>query len=366
MAKLYNGDKLFPLVIKPTGNQPLDDRTVVQSFNDLIDENTFMVDGSKVAYSGMLVAVVDDQQVYMLINENETTKTESWIAVGSGNGTITVDTYEEAVEIASAETLGQFIFVKGENLAYVVIGEDTLMKLASSTAGNIDDVVNGLQARVAALETNVEGLAETVNGIKYPVTDVKVDGESILDADGVAQLSDLATNSAVDGKIQDAFNAFATDLSNDNVVNTYKELIDYAAAHGAEFTELVGEVDKKIENVEVNGVDATISGKTASVKINAEDIEIGVPITDGSTDIHAANAKISTVLQSIQDSITVAQAGSYAGVVPGNGINAELTASKTQHTISVKLANTDGNLLSVDGNGLFAAMYYDGDDEYVE
>ena len=47
----------------------------------------------------------------------------------------------------------------------------------------------------------------------------------------------------VDQKINDAFNDFATKVSDDKVVNTYKELIDYAATHGAEFTELVGEVD---------------------------------------------------------------------------------------------------------------------------
>ena len=43
--------------------------------------------------------------------------------------------------------------------------------------------------------------------------------------------------------IDDAFNDFATKVSDDNVVNTYKELIDYAASHSAEFTELVGVVD---------------------------------------------------------------------------------------------------------------------------
>ena len=106
-----------------------------------------------------------------------------------------------------------------------------------------------------------------------------------------------------------------------------------------------------IESVSVNGINATIEDKNASIEIKATDIEIGATITDGETNIHEANAKLSTVLQSIQDSITVAQAGSYTGVVAGNGINAELTASKTQHTISVKVAETEGNLISVDGNG---------------
>lgn len=47
---------------------------------------------------------------------------------------------------------------------------------------------------------------------------------------------------SVNAKITAAFNDFSTKVSDDNVVNTYKELIDYAAAHGAEFTTLVGQV----------------------------------------------------------------------------------------------------------------------------
>ena len=42
--------------------------------------------------------------------------------------------------------------------------------------------------------------------------------------------------------IDDAFNDFATKVSDDNVVNTYKELVDYAAAHGAEVATLVGQI----------------------------------------------------------------------------------------------------------------------------
>lgn len=42
--------------------------------------------------------------------------------------------------------------------------------------------------------------------------------------------------------IDDAFNDFATKVSDDNVVNTYKELVDYAAANGAEVVTLVGQI----------------------------------------------------------------------------------------------------------------------------
>ena len=68
MAKLFEGKKSFSLAIKPTGAQPLDDRTVVKTFADLLDENTFIVNGSQTAYNGMLVTVVNSQEIYMLIH----------------------------------------------------------------------------------------------------------------------------------------------------------------------------------------------------------------------------------------------------------------------------------------------------------
>ena len=44
--------------------------------------------------------------------------------------------------------------------------------------------------------------------------------------------------------VNDAINDFATKISDDGTVNTFKELIDYAATHSAEIIELVSEVNE--------------------------------------------------------------------------------------------------------------------------
>lgn len=305
MAKLYNGDKLFPLVIKPTGNQPLDDRAVVQSFNDLIDENTFMVDGSKVAYSGMLVAVVDDQQVYMLINENETTKTESWVAVGSSD----------------------------------------------------------LSGELAGLEGRIEAAEAVLENIPYPVTDVKVNGTTVIE-NGVAEITiDTGlTEDEVKGLIDSSFTEFIEKTTANETVDTFKELIEYAAEHESEIGGLVTEVNKKIESINVNGVDASVTDGAANVKIDADDIELGITLTANGQAKYNETDKLSTVLQGIQNSITQATSGSYLGVVSGDGISvSDIIGS--QQTISAKVSTAEGNLISVSADGLFAAMYYEGDDE---
>ena len=60
-------------------------------------------------------------------------------------------------------------------------------------------------------------------------------------------ITDAYTKTEVANAITTAFNDFASKVSNDGIVNTYKELIDYAATHGAEFTTLVGVVNNKAD-----------------------------------------------------------------------------------------------------------------------
>lgn len=43
--------------------------------------------------------------------------------------------------------------------------------------------------------------------------------------------------------VSDAINEFATKISDDGTVNTFKELVDYAAEHGADFGNLIVEVN---------------------------------------------------------------------------------------------------------------------------
>lgn len=107
-----------------------------------------------------------------------------------------------------------------------------------------------------ALQGNIDTLAQT------HATDKAALEASIkenTDAIGV-----LNGNSSVDGsvdkKIADAINDFATKVSDDQTVNTYKELIDYAATHGSDFTELVGEVDANTAAIATLNGDASTAG----------------------------------------------------------------------------------------------------------
>lgn len=93
----------------------------------------------------------------------------------------------------------------------------------------------------------------------------------------------------------EALNAFAANVSNDGVVNTYKELIDYAASHGSEFTELVGVVEGKADKTYVDGLAANyeVAGAAASALADAKsytDTEIGKLSFDAAGSASAAEA----------------------------------------------------------------------------
>lgn len=47
---------------------------------------------------------------------------------------------------------------------------------------------------------------------------------------------------SIEDKINKAFDEFGKEISDDKVINTYKELIDWANEHGSEAAEIIGKI----------------------------------------------------------------------------------------------------------------------------
>lgn len=107
-----------------------------------------------------------------------------------------------------------------------------------------------------AVSTNTSDIEANKTAIEEIQKDYLTSTDKTQLQDGIDEVSDKASknataieilngdgNGSVKQSIDNAFNEFAANVTNDDVVNTYKELIDYAAKHGPEFTELVGKVD---------------------------------------------------------------------------------------------------------------------------
>lgn len=106
--------------------------------------------------------------------------------------------------------------------------------------------VDGTDLTITDKKVNIDlanPISTAVNAAKEELNEAieAVDAKAEENKTAIATLNGSGEGS-VDAKITAAFNDFSTKVSDDSVVNTYKELIDYAAEHGAEFTELVGTV----------------------------------------------------------------------------------------------------------------------------
>jgi hypothetical protein len=207
-------------------------------------------------------------------------------------------------------------------------------------------------------------------------------------AETVAASAETNANSYADS-LNDAMNTRVETLEKfDHSVyaekeNVYsKEVADTTFVKTENFNEFSQELETKlesiaegaqvnvIESVTVNGVVATIDeSKNASVKIEADDIELGTSIKNGEEEKYGAETKLSVVLQGIQDSIRGAIAGGVNSVSAGDTAIVVNSADANNPTVSLKVEESDattianGHIAIVKSNeGIYATMYYGGDD----
>ena len=182
--------------------------------------------------------------------------------------------------------------------------------------------------------------------------------EKLVEAKGYAD--DLASNYDAAGAAADALTA-ATAYADEKFV-TKEGFNEFEAEYEEKLNGIAAGAEVNvIEKVVVNDIEATIENKVAALNVEAKDIKLGAAITADEEEVYGSDATISTVLQGIQDSVTAAVSGSLTGVVGGDGIEvSDVNANK--QTVSVKVDPKEGNLLTASNDGLFVAMYYDGDD----
>ena len=117
----------------------------------------------------------DDPSIYIMNTLGDVVKI-------SGNGSKSVNTYEEALEEASADNIGQIIFVKTNSVydnqsysmgPYIVVGSGELMMLSTSlaTSGNVDTIIAELRVDVNEINEKLEKKVDAISG--YSLVDDK-------------------------------------------------------------------------------------------------------------------------------------------------------------------------------------------------
>lgn len=148
--------------------------------------------------------------------------------------------------------------VTGSGLKKDIVDEAAARAAADEElAGSIDDIDKKI-GTVASGKTVVKMIEDAQAAATYDDTKVKEyikansDAIAVLNGDGAG---------SIDKKITDAFNDFSTKVSDDKVVNSYKELIDWAAEHGsdaAEMAEAITTLQNILKGIGGEGEKATV------------------------------------------------------------------------------------------------------------
>lgn len=190
--------------------------------------------------------------------------------------------------LAEKETLGT---------AATLVG--SLSSLSTTAKGNVVAAINEVKSSLSTTQSTLNTLSSSVDTIKndYLTSTDKssLQNQITTNKNNIAtNTTDIANNTAaiaalngtgsnsVDAKITAAINKFATDVTDDGVVNSYKELIDYAAEHGSETTQILADIATNKNNIATN----TTNIATNTSNISALSTKVGtIPSSSSATTV---------------------------------------------------------------------------------
>lgn len=219
-------------------------------------------------------------------------------------------------------------------------GKDATITAAQTAADKAQAAVNTLAGKVGTVaegKTVVKMIEEAQAAATYDDAAVKAGIKKNADAIGVLN-GTSAIDGSVDKKVADAINEFSTKISDDSTVNTFKELIDYAAAHQGEYSTLSGDVQKNTTAI------ATLNGDGA-----------------GSVDKKVADA-IAAINKYVEKNgtdrlITEAEGTKLAGIAEGAQVNViesikvnNVTQTATGKAVNIAVPVADDTSIAITEN----------------
>lgn len=143
-----------------------------------------------------------------------------------------------------------------------------------------------------------------------------------------------AVNGSVAKSVKDAINDFATKISEDGTVNTFKELVDYVAAHGSEYTDAIADIAANKSAIK------TLNGTgTGSVSKAVNDAIDGLHIGDYAKSADVENTYVKK--NGTDRLFTAAEATKLAGIAEGAQVNVieSIKLNGTALSIDAKAVN---------------------------
>ena len=300
-----------------TLNELVGNTKVETQISDAVDTLESEIDDKFAAIQSDIDSKVDAVDGMGLSTNDYTTSEKDKLAAIEANANF----YEHPVHTSHSSGLYKVIVdesghVSGATLAekedIVALGipaqDTTYEEEIEDLSGRLDDVENDISVIMNETlndlsgefenykTTNNEAVSTNASGIEANKTAIEaIQGDYLTSTDktqledDISKVSEKVTANAsaieilngegdgsVKQSIDNAFNEFAANVTNDNIVNTYKELIAYAAKHGPEFTELVGEVDSIRVNIgevatDLSDYKTTVSEQFADVDATTQE-----------------------------------------------------------------------------------------------
>lgn len=153
-----------------------------------------------------------------------------------------------------------------------------------------------------------------------------LEGKIQANTDAITTLNgDSTVTGSVDKKVADAINAFATQVSDDDTINTYKEILNYLATHKGDATDMAAAIDALETKVGEKSVQTQITEAFTTANLGQyatdEDLNGLTKVVNGKasqTDLDTAEGKIET-LEGKLEGVTKVTDSIEAGVTEAKG-----------------------------------------------
>lgn len=165
-------------------------------------------------------------------------------AAANQNGLMTSTDFTKLQNIAANAQVNVLECVKVNNVALSIAGK--IVKILIGT-GSVNGTIS-----VQNVDIPVKGLAALAYKAKVSQADLEAALTAVINAKAESSEVNTISNKidvlngtgtgSVKKAIDDAFNDFSTKVTDDGVINSYKELIDWAAAHGGDAAEMAASI----------------------------------------------------------------------------------------------------------------------------
>lgn len=227
----------------------------------------------------------------------------------------------------------------------------TLSEGQVTTNKNDIAAINGKLGTIPADKTITDMISEAQTAATYNDTEVRGLIKNNKDAIDVLKGGDTVDGS-VAKSIKDAINDFSSKVTEDGTVNTFKELVDYVAAHGSEYTAAIADIATNKSAIDtLNGTGAGSVSKTVNDAIDGLNIEDYAK----SADVESTYVK----KNGTDRLMTVAEGTKLAGVAEGAQVNViesvkvnGVAQTVTEKAVDIVVPVADGTSIALTDNKL--------------